>query len=357
MRSWKNSTDIDLVSGYGSTSAHPRSASLESSNSTLFLNPTPTKYYYAVAAIVLLVLTVIALALTLAFQLHLYDSNCSTTQQETIADAIDAQQLQRSVTAIADQTADNARALFITETLQNASSSSLSVLLGSGFIGAELRARVGADVSPLIILYSQIGEWSADAPSINSNVSGVAAALSILFAMAALTSTPQYGEYPNRVRAVFSTTGRDCVSNGTDIGTFDDKTAVLINLCTVGSPNAVFAVYNSSATLEGLYATALTNVGVKYKSIAYEPVEALVNVIPAIGGAFSGTLQVKSESDRALFGGLLNVSYDPCNRRACDTVDGVNLDVMFKLTIATAQVLERLARDANLMQTLNAQDD
>jgi hypothetical protein len=57
--------------------------------------------------------------------------------------------------------------------------------------------------------------------------------------------------------------------------------------------------------------------------------------------------------ERKLFGGLVNVAYDPCYHQACDTVDNINTQGYSVLAKAAAYALEQLALKDNLRQYLN----
>ena len=48
---------------------------------------------------------------------------------------------------------------------------------------------------------------------------------------------------------------------------------------------------------------------------------------------------MKSDSERAMYGGIARCLYDPCYHQACDTMDNINTKVLREMTEAAAQAV------------------
>ncbi|KAJ1924901.1 hypothetical protein IWQ60_004908 [Tieghemiomyces parasiticus] len=64
--------------------------------------------------------------------------------------------------------------------------------------------------------------------------------------------------------------------------------------------------------------------------------------VPA-GGILTGAGEIKTPDQRARFGGLANTPLDPCYHQACDTLDNVNWEALYRMSEAAAHVVRYAA--------------
>lgn len=176
-------------------------------------------------------------------------------------------------------------------------------------------------------------------PGINDNGSGAAALLEVAELMANV-------ETYNKVR--FAWWGS---KYATPTGSFNyvanlsseelDNIALYLNFDIIGSPNYVRFVYDGdgsdtgiegpdgSGAIEALFADFYGAQG-----LASERIVGLTDDfyfsslgIP-YGGIFTGTFQIKTEEQAAIYGGTAGEQLDPCSQLACDTFDNVSLEVL-----------------------------
>mmetsp|Transcript_24639 Transcript_24639/g.41313 ORF Transcript_24639/g.41313 Transcript_24639/m.41313 type:complete len:494 (-) Transcript_24639:22-1503(-) len=142
--------------------------------------------------------------------------------------------------------------------------------------------------------------------------------------------------------------------------------ALNLNYDMLGSPNFVRGVLNgsqaaepirtASATITSLYQEFFEDHDLAYKMNEFtgrsDYGSFLDASIPA-GGLQTGAEVIKTEAERALFGGLAGASFDPCYHQACDTVENINFYALNDMAHAAAYVLEKLATQSDLADFLN----
>ncbi|GAA1802061.1 M28 family metallopeptidase [Agromyces neolithicus] len=120
-----------------------------------------------------------------------------------------------------------------------------------------------------------------------------------------------------------------------------DRIALYLNFDMVGSPNYIFMAYDGdesgfeapvtvpegSVQIEDLFESYYTSVGEPYDDAEFSgrsDYEAFIlNGIPA-GGLFTGAEVVKTADQQAIWGGVVDESYDQCYHAVCDTIDNIN---------------------------------
>ncbi|KAH3765889.1 M28 family peptidase [Pelomyxa schiedti] len=139
-----------------------------------------------------------------------------------------------------------------------------------------------------------------------------------------------------------------------------------INLDMLGSANYIYAFHNGSSAptvelqapctkLQKLFETFMNSSKLPYEYFPfagnsdYDPF--LKANIPA-NGITGGYNQIKTSAERATFGGLADVAFDPCLHQACDTITNVNQDVLLHETQAVAYVLQQLTKQNDLHKFL-----
>jgi Zn-dependent M28 family amino/carboxypeptidase len=179
-----------------------------------------------------------------------------------------------------------------------------------------------------------------DSPGINDNGSGVAALLEVAELMGKV-------ETYNKTRFAFwgsyfgTTRGSDYYVSNLPTEELEDI-ALYLNFDVLGSPNYVRFVYDGdgsdfgfpgpagSEAIEALFADFYAGQG-----LASEPTpppfadEFLFGAagIP-YGGIYTGSFEIKTPDQAAIYGGVAGEQLDPCWLLACDTFDNVSLEVL-----------------------------
>lgn len=136
--------------------------------------------------------------------------------------------------------------------------------------------------------------------------------------------------------------------------------AAYLNFDMVGSPNAIYGVYDAdestftasapvpagSAALEDLFEAYYSINGVPYEDSAFSgrsDYQAFISVgIPA-SGLFTGAEGIKTEEQAAIWGGTAGDQYDPCYHQACDTIDNLSIEALEINVDAIAYAIFNLA--------------
>ena len=180
---------------------------------------------------------------------------------------------------------------------------------------------------------------SFSGPGINDNGSGAAALLEVAELMANV-------ETYNKVR--FAWWGS---KSSTPVGSLYyvsnltseeiDDIALYLNFDIIGSPNYVRFVYDGdgsdtgipgpagSEAIEALFADFYGARGLASERIVgrTDDFSFLLFGIP-YGGIYTGTFEIKTEEQAAIYGGTAGEQLDPCAQLACDTFDNVSLEVL-----------------------------
>jgi Zn-dependent M28 family amino/carboxypeptidase len=131
----------------------------------------------------------------------------------------------------------------------------------------------------------------------------------------------------------------------------------------LGSPNFFMGVYNGTSASSGS--------GVIQKSFEafaasrnyptqptpftgrsdYGPFLELRPGFPA-GGLFSGAEVLKGKAERAAYGGMENVAFDPCYHQACDTLENINMNSLDMMSQMAAYSVSHFGFITNLRPIL-----
>ena len=69
--------------------------------------------------------------------------------------------------------------------------------------------------------------------------------------------------------------------------------------------------------------------------------------IPA-GAIDTGAGRTKTAEERSRFGGILDIPFDPCYHKSCDTIENVHTGVLYETAQAASYALEHFARFKSL---------
>jgi len=143
--------------------------------------------------------------------------------------------------------------------------------------------------------------------------------------------------------------------------------ALNLNFDMVGSPNYFFGIYNGSnaedpairpgsGAIQSLFNQTLTD-----NNIPCEPTDFngrsdyaafIANGIPA-GGLATGAEGIKTQEQKLRYGGLAQVSYDPCYHQSCDNVANIAEEAITAMSYGAAATLQQLALKPDLRKFLN----
>ena len=84
----------------------------------------------------------------------------------------------------------------------------------------------------------------------------------------------------------------------------------------------------------------------------YGPFLTLRDGFPA-GGLFSGAEVIKNKAQRAAYGGMQNVAFDPCYHQACDTVENINVQGLDMMSQMAAYSVSHFGFISNLRPILS----
>ena len=177
-------------------------------------------------------------------------------------------------------------------------------------------------------------------PGINDNGSGAAALLEVAELMANVETYnkvrfawwgSKYRNPPGSLHYVESLTSEEL-----------DNIALYLNFDIIGSPNYVRFVYDGdgsdtgfppgpagSEAIEALFADFYGAQGLASERIIgrTDDIYFSASGIP-YGGIYTGTFEIKTEEQAAIYGGTAGEQLDPCAQLACDTFDNVSLEVL-----------------------------
>jgi Zn-dependent M28 family amino/carboxypeptidase len=122
-----------------------------------------------------------------------------------------------------------------------------------------------------------------------------------------------------------------------------DQIALYLNFDIIGSPNFVRFIYDGdgsdfgpagpsgSEAIEAFFEDFYTGRGLAFEptqiSFTSDSVIFFNEDIP-VGGLFTGSFDIKTAEQAAIFGGTVGDQYDPCYHQACDTFANVSLEVL-----------------------------
>lgn len=201
-----------------------------------------------------------------------------------------------------------------------------------------LAQKTGVDNDNVVMAGAHLDSVGAG-PGINDNGSGAAALLETALMMAKLESqnTLRFAWWGAEEHGLV---GSDSYVAGLSPGQRDDI-ALYLNFDMIGSPNAIFMVYDAdestfaapvdvpagSSAIEDLFESFYTWRGVPYDDAAFSGRSDYAAFIQAgipSGGLFTGAEQVKSAAQAAIWGGTAGAQLDPCYHLACDTYANVS---------------------------------
>ncbi|KAJ1650715.1 hypothetical protein IWQ61_008552 [Dispira simplex] len=135
-----------------------------------------------------------------------------------------------------------------------------------------------------------------------------------------------------------------------------DQIALYLNFDMLASPNYVSLVYRAADAPPGALVGA-TFIQQKFEEFfrtrgyTYELTDMLTgsdfipfmkNGVPT-GGLATGAGKIKTNEQRRLHGGLANAAFDTCYHQACDTLDNINWEALYRMSEAAAHVIKTLA--------------
>ncbi|MGH8939933.1 MAG: M28 family metallopeptidase, partial [Actinomycetes bacterium] len=191
----------------------------------------------------------------------------------------------------------------------------------------------GANVNNVVMAGAHLDSVTAG-PGINDNGSGSAALLETALNMAKISpeNTLRFAWWgAEELGLVGSTAYVEGLSPAER-----DRIALYLNYDMVGSPNYIFMVYDAdestfvapvpvppgSTAIEDLYESYYTLVGEPYDDTEFSgrsDYQAFIEAGIPSGGLFTGAEVVKTEEQRAIWGGTTGQQFDPCYHLACDT--------------------------------------
>lgn len=182
-----------------------------------------------------------------------------------------------------------------------------------------------------------------EGPGINDNGSGSAALLETALLMA--NSNPE-----NTLRfAWWAGEEQGLVGSADYVAGLSpeerDRIALYMNYDMVGSPNAIFMVYDAdestfeapvpvppgSEAIEKVYESFYTKLGEPYDDTQFSgrsDYEAFILAGIPSSGLFTGAEGLKTDLQASIWGGTAGEQYDPCYHLACDTKDNVDLHAL-----------------------------
>jgi len=124
-----------------------------------------------------------------------------------------------------------------------------------------------------------------------------------------------------------------------------DRIALYMNYDMVGSPNYIFMVYDAdettfeapvpvpagSAAIEDIYESYYTAIDEPYDDTEFSgrsDYEAFILAGIPSSGLFTGAEEIKTEEQKAIWGGTAGEQFDPCYHEACDTFQNVDLHAL-----------------------------
>ena len=199
-----------------------------------------------------------------------------------------------------------------------------------------LAESAGGDPNNVIMAGAHLDSVAAG-PGINDNGSGSSALLEVAEQMSKL-------KLANKTRFAWWGAEEDGLVGSTNYvnGLSDadlEKIEMYLNFDMVASPNYGLFRYDGDGSdfglvgpdgsdeIEALFARYYSERNIPSESSPFNgrsDYQAFINnQIPA-GGLFTGAEGVKTAAQRAKWGGIAGVAYDPCYHQACDTIDNVN---------------------------------
>ena len=190
-------------------------------------------------------------------------------------------------------------------------------------------------------------------PGINDNGSGVAALLETAVQM-------QLVRPRNQVRFAFwggTMDGRRGSRQYLEaVGSEFEDIALYLNFDVIGSPNHAFFVYDSDASspgsprapgseaIESFFQAFYADRGLPSEPtfLSSDDLDFQLRGIPT-GGIYTGTNEVKTPEQAALYGGPAGEQFDPCPQLACHTFDNVTLQALDVNSDAVASAVLQFA--------------
>lgn len=217
-----------------------------------------------------------------------------------------------------------------------------------------------------IVMAGAVLDSPVATPGINNNGSGASAILETAVQMAKVK--PQ-----NTVRFAWwadNSTGLQGSIEYVENLSLDDlqKIALYLNFDVIGSPNYVTFVADGddsdgvntgpipptgSDVIEDLFEAYYAGINQPIKAFDQGAFSAslvfqLLGGVPS-GGIYSGSFEIKSPAEAAIWGGIAGEPYDPCAFLACDTFDNVSLEVLEFNSDAAAYAILNTAMNTSLI--------
>jgi len=140
-----------------------------------------------------------------------------------------------------------------------------------------------------------------------------------------------------------------------------NKIALNLNFDMIGSPNFIMGIYNgtsggtASGNIQSVFQQYFDCQQINTTLVPFDGRSDygpfLAAGIPA-GGLFTGAEVIKTVQDYELFGGVIQVAFDPCYHLSCDTVDNINQVALLSNAKAAAYTIQYLANQNDLTKFL-----
>ncbi|KAJ1978157.1 hypothetical protein H4R34_003308 [Dimargaris verticillata] len=214
----------------------------------------------------------------------------------------------------------------------------------------------------------------AAGPGINDNGSGSATTLEILLAMRHQQAQPsnrlvfawwgaeEDGLLGSRhfVRSLFNAT-RSTNFPALQMPLTWDQVSFYLNFDMLASPNYIPMVHRSSDAptkvavgsyfIELAFTEFFERRGYPYQLAAMKRgsdfVPFMTHGVPS-GGLLTGARQLKTDAERARFGGLANTALDPCYHAKCDGLVNINWEALYRMSEAAAYAVHLFAYESDL---------
>ncbi|KAJ1951995.1 hypothetical protein IWQ62_006321, partial [Dispira parvispora] len=135
-----------------------------------------------------------------------------------------------------------------------------------------------------------------------------------------------------------------------------DQIALYLNFDMLASPNYVSLVFRAAdappdVVVEATYIQRAFEEFFQSRGYTYELTDMITgsdfvpfmkNGVPT-GGLATGAGKIKTVEQRRLHGGLANAAFDTCYHNACDTVENINWEALYRMSEAAAHVIIALA--------------
>lgn len=257
-----------------------------------------------------------------------------------------------------------------------ASSSAILSMDINTFTGEVTTSNILADLpgknEDNVVMAGAVLDSPATTPGINNNGSGASALLETALKMSKVKpqNSVRFAWWADNFTQLRGTENYISTLSSDEF----DKIALYLNFDVIASPNYVLFVYdgdnsdgvNSGGTPPIPDGTdVIENIFDAYYASVNEPTKAydlwfvsasrlfLFNGVPS-GGIYTGSAEIKTPDEEAVWGGVAGEPYDQCAFLACDTIDNVSLEALEINSDAVAYSVLNAAMNTNLINGTKA---